>query len=250
MTATERRDWLSSAVRGNPWSYRAPRDEAEIAPLVSPLRFDVLLRRDFFRFYAEHRDLFRSDFTAFARLARREEYFVWFEQIMCPSWQAHVLEDAGLFDAAWAERLNATARLYDSFERDEFDERFPITLYEGRTVTPAPSGKRVTRDLYAGDGNHRLALLLAAGQTTLLPSQYRVKRFRRLVPSDTTSRLMPALRVDEQRYLAFLRAGYPSLRIEMGRGRIEVAGSADAALEAEVRTLLRIDRRHMNSETQ
>lgn len=239
------RDWLASAARGNPWTYRRPSGELEIASIVSPLRLDVLIRRDFFRFYAERRELFRSDFESFAELARGEEYFVWFERIMCPSWQPHVLADPNSFAAAWAERLRASARLYDSFERSGFDTRHPITLYQGRTVLPTPSGKRVTRAVYAGDGNHRLALLLAAGQTTLRPGQYRVKRFHRLEPSDTTPRLLAALGIDTQRYLAFVAAGYPSVRIERVDRRFVVTSSAGPAVEAEVRDLLTIDSRHL-----
>ena len=234
------RDWVSKARRGNPWRYVRPHEEIEIGPLVSPLRFDVLVRGDFFRWYGEQRALYRNDFGEFARRARDQEYFVWFERVMCRAWQPHVLEDERLFDEAWARRLHAAASLYDSFERRGFDERFPITVYEGRNVLPTPSGKRLSRTVYAGDGNHRLALLMTAGQTTLLRSQYRIKRFRRLVPSDTTPRLVAALGVDRHRYVAFLRTGYPSLRIEEVDGRIEIAG-ADAATGDEVRNLVRID---------
>jgi hypothetical protein len=247
-TIADSRDWISKARRGNPWRYVAPRGEIEIAPLVSPLRFDVQLRGAFFDFYAEHRELYLDDFDAFARLARGEEYFVWFERVMCRAWQPHVLEDERLFAEAWATRLHAAAALYDSHESRGFDSRFPITLYQGRHVLPTPSGKRVSRSVYAGDGNHRLALLMAAGQKTLLPSQYRIKRFRRLVPSDTTPRLVAALHVDPRRYVAFLRAGYPSVRIDAVGGRVEVADAPDAELASEVRNLIDIDTRHLNGD--
>ena len=242
------RDWLSHARRGNPWRHRPGDREVPIAPLVSPLRLDVTLRLEFFRFYAEQRELYRADFGAFAELARRHDYFVWFERIMCPSWQPHVLDDERTFAAAWADRLRATAGLYDSFERDGFDTRFPITLYEGRHVLPTATGKRLTRQMYAGDGNHRLALLMARDRPALLPGQYRIRRFRTLVPSDTTPRLLEALRVDEHRYLAFLAMGYPSLRIERVDGRIEAHGTTDRAMLAEVRSLLRIDTPHLEGE--
>jgi hypothetical protein len=228
--------------------YRPARGELEIGPIVSPLRFDVTLRAEFFRFYAVHRELYRSDFAAFTERAREEPYFVWFERVMCPSWQPHVLADAALFEAAWAERLHASARLYDSFERTGFDPRFPIVVYEGLRVLPTRTGKRLTRRTYAGDGNHRLALLIAAGQSTLLPSQYRIRRFWKLEPSDTTPLLLAALRVDEQRYLAFLRAGYPTLRVERVGGQYEVTGSPDPATEAEIRAVLSIDTRHLRDE--
>jgi hypothetical protein len=249
LSTAECRDWLGSAARGNPWIYRAGRGEIEIAPLVSPLRFDVTVRRAFFDFYADRRDLYRSDFTAFAELARGHDYYVWFTRVMCRAWQPHVLDDERLLAAAWEERLHAAAGLFDSFERRGFDERFPIVLYEGRHVLPTVTGKRVSRTVYAGDGNHRLALLMAAGHTTLQPSHYRIKRFRRLIPSDTTPRLVAALRVDRQRYLAFLRTGYPSLRFGQAGGRIEITDAPDAATEAEVRGILRIDRWRSDEET-
>ena len=239
-SVADARDWFSKARRGNPWRYVRPRGEVEVAPLVSPLRFDVPLRRDFFRWYAERRDLYRDDFEGFARRAREREYFVWFRRIMCPAWQPHVLDDERLFDEAWARRLHAAAALYDSFERRGFDRRFPITLYEGRTVLPTPSGKRVSRAVYAGDGNHRLALLMAAGQTTLLPWQYRIKRFRRLVPSDTTPRLVAALGVGAERYAEFLRSGYPEVPVTLTGGRVEVG---DSPLADEVRRLVEADLR-------
>jgi hypothetical protein len=239
-SVAEARDWVSKARRGNPWRYRNPDEEVEIGPLVSPLRFDVLLRGEFFQLYAERRELYRSDFEGFARLAREHRYFVWFERVMCPAWQPHVLVDEDRLAAAWAKRLRASAALYDSFERGGFDERCPITLYEGRTVLPTPSGKRIARTVYAGDGNHRLALVMATGASVLPPSQYRIKRFRRLMPSDTTPRLVAARDVDAQRYADFLRMGYPSVEIAVVEGNVVVAGTGPQA--DEVRQLVAADR--------
>jgi hypothetical protein len=231
LTWVDCRDWVHQARQGNPWVLRRPSEAIQIGPLISPLRFDVTIRASYFDFYAEHRDLFRSDFEAYAQLARSHDYYVWFTEVMCPNWQPHVLTDPTKLASAWGERLRASAALYDSFERSGFDERFPITLRAARRVEPTPTGKRLARDLYAGDGNHRMALLMATGQTALLPSQCRVKHFLRLEPSDTTPQLLAALDVDEHRYLAFLRLGYPSM--------------ADAGSDDETRHILHIDTPHL-----
>ena len=236
----ERRDWLRHAWSGNPWSYETPEDELEIAPIVSPLRFDITVRLRFLRFYMDNRDLYRDEFDRFGRLAREHDYFVWFRRIMCVNWQPHVLADESLFARAWEDRLHASADLVGSFERRGFDPRFPVTLYAGRKVLETPTGKRVSRAVYAGDGNHRIAMLLAAGQRTLLPGQYRIKRFRRLRPSDTTPELLRLLELPEEAYLEFLRQGYPELRIERRDGGIEVEPPGTAA-EAEVRSVLRVN---------
>jgi hypothetical protein len=236
----ERRDWLRHAWSGNPWSYETPQDELEIAPIVSPLRFDITVRLRFVQFYRENRLLYRDEFDRFASLAKEHDYFIWFERIMCVNWQPHVLADAALFERSWHERLRAAAVLVESYEQQGFDSRHPITLYAGRKVLETPTAKRVTRRVYAGDGNHRIAILLAAGESTLRPGQYRIKRFRRLTPSDTTTELLRLLDVDQGAYLDFLRRGYPELRISSSDGRIEVE-PAESAAAAEVRSILRID---------
>jgi hypothetical protein len=107
------RTWLSSAGHGDLWWYARRRGEIEIAPLVSPLRFDVTVRQSFFAFLSAHRDLYADDFERFASEARRHDYFIWFRDIMCVAWQPHVLADGTSFDRAWEERLHATAALQD-----------------------------------------------------------------------------------------------------------------------------------------
>jgi hypothetical protein len=189
----EARAWLRSAVNGNPYRYERVNAPVPIWPLVSPLRYDILVRRAYFEHLAAHREQHDRDFDQYAREAREHPYFTWFRDIMCVAWQPDVLRSEDALEAAWRRRLRAASELADSFARSGFDERFPITLYAGFRVGPTATGRRVDRDLFAGDGNHRLALLLAAGQTELLPGQCRVQRFRTLRPPDTTPTLVAAL---------------------------------------------------------
>jgi hypothetical protein len=205
--ATELRGWLHDARHGNPWRYERVREPVEIWPLVSPLRYDVLVRRAHFEHLAAHRDRYDEDFDAYARDAREHPYFAWFRHIMCPRWQPEVLLSEAALEQAWHRRLRASAALADSFARSGFDERFPITLYAGVRVGPATSGRHVDRVLFAGDGNHRLALLMAAGRTHLEPRHCRVKRFLTLRPADTSPTLAWAL--GDERFAA-LRAQAPA----------------------------------------
>ena len=208
--ASEARAWVKSAVTGNPWRYERPREPVPIWSLVAPLRYDILIRRSFFERLAAERALYERDFDAFARAAREHPYFVWFRHVMCPSWQPEVLRDEASFDAAWRARLRAAARLADSFAEHGFDERRPITLWAGVRVLPAvPTGRRVDRDLFAGDGCHRLALLLASGHDHLLPGQARVRRFRTFTPPDTTPGLAARLGVAPED-LPLVLAGVPA----------------------------------------
>ncbi len=238
------RDWLKSGARRNPWRFASPSTPAPIAPIVSPLRYDVLVRAQYFDFYVTHRSEFEDDFAVYAERARSHPYFLWFECVMCVHWAPHLLGDRLAFDDAWAERLRANARLRDSFERDGFKADHPITLYAGRRVLPTATGKLVTRDLYAGDGCHRLALLMSAGQEALLPGQYRVKRFNALQPSDRTAELLETLRLGPDRYRSFLELGYPSARIADGPTGLRVRAD-DAGTEAEVRAVMAVDEPHL-----
>lgn len=238
---SESRDWAQAVRQRNPWFYRAPRSELEIGPIVSPLRLDISIRAAFIAFYRRRRELFRRDLDAFLELAKEQPYFVWFRRVACPLWHPEVLDDARLFETAWVKRLRATAQLCDSFEQRGFDERFPITLFEGRYLLSTETGKRVSGTIHAGDGNHRIALLIASGRTSLLPSQYRVKRFHRLVPGDTTPLLLGALGLEAEEYLEFLRRGYPSMQLRLKGGEVEVEGPGGEALKNEIRALSRID---------
>jgi hypothetical protein len=86
----------------------------------------------------------------------------------------------------------------------------------------------VTHRLFAGDGCHRLALLLGAGQAELLPSQYRVRRYLALVPADTTGPLLSRTGATWPDYRSFIALGYPG-------------GTSDPEVEA----VMAIDRPHL-----
>lgn len=201
------RAWLRSAVHGNPWRYERLEAPVPIGPLVSPLRYDILIRRDYFMWFAERLDSYARDFAGYARAAREHPYFTWFREVMCPTWQPEVLADERTFEAAWHRRLRSAAALHQSYARRGFDERFPITLYAGVRVLPSPTGTRTARTLFAGDGNHRLALLLADGATELRPEHCRVQRFLTLAPADTTALLAPALGLSPSEHAEFLALG-------------------------------------------
>jgi hypothetical protein len=228
------RQWLRALADGNPFRIERPTEPVRIGELVSPFRYDVLVRARHFSFHADHRELFATDFDAYARRAAEEPYYVWFTQA---SWFADRLQGPDQTEAAWRERLRASAALYDSFAERGFDEGYPIEVWAGRDVAPAPSGKRSSRRLFAGDGNHRMALLLASGQTELAPSQYRVRRYRALVPADTTGFLLGATGAGWPEYRSFIELGYPTARVTP-----DGVACPDARVRAEVEAVVAIDR--------
>lgn len=240
----EHRRWLRSAARGNPYRIVRGRDPVRIGDVVSPLRYDVMIRVRHFELHAERRELFLSDFDAYERLVRAEPYFVWFKRARVPTWWPWLLDDPGAFEEAWRERLRASAALFDSFSANGFDSAHPIELHAGRKVRETHSGKRISRTLYSGDGNHRLALLLAAKREVLQPAEYRVKRYRSLVPTDSTGFLLRETGAGWSEYRPFIDLGYPSATVELADGRVRIDAD-DPAVQAEVTMLVELDLPHL-----
>lgn len=229
------RDWLRDARRGNPYRYERAPAPVRIGDVVSPLRYDVLVRARHFEFHAQHRARYAEDFAAYERAARETAYRVWFTRVMAPRWLPGVSGEA--LERAWAQRLHDSAALHASFERHGFDTNHPIELHAGVRVRPTPSGKSLARRLYAGDGNHRLALLMCAGRQELSPSEYRVRRYLSLVPADTTGFLVGELGTSWSDYRAFVELGYPDVTLHLEDGRVHARGPR----AAEAETVARID---------
>lgn len=236
----EQRRWLRAAAGGNPYRIEQGTEPVRIGDVVSPLRYDVMIRVRHFALHAERREMFSADFDAYEKLVRGEPYFVWFEKARVRTWWPWLLDDPAGLERAWRERLRASAALFDSFEANGFDTAHPIELHAGRRVRETPTGKRVSRTIYSGDGNHRLALLLAAGHDELHPAEYRLKRYRSLVPTDSTGFLLRETGAGWPEYRSFLELGYPSASVAMDDGRVRIE-AGDAAIQAEVKQLVELD---------
>jgi hypothetical protein len=235
---------MRAALRGNPYRIEPGDRPLRIGELVSPLRYDVVLRKRHFEFLREHRDLFDEDFDAYEKRARQEPYFIWFERVMVPSWLPEAMDDPRAFKAAWRDRLRRSYELLDSFEKSGFDPAQPVEVLAGRSVRSTATGKDLARTVFAGDGNHRLALLMACGVDELTGAQYRIKRYRSLVPADTTGLLFEWTGGGWSEYQEFIAMGYPTVSLRLVEGRVEVAG-ADAATTAEVEAIVSADLPHL-----
>ena len=96
-------------------------------------------------------------------------------------------------ERAFHDRVRAAVELYESFGRRGFDPRFPIVLRR------LPDGR-----LCAGDGCHRIALLMRTGHRVLRPWMYRVDPAQRDTPRDNTALLRPHLQVAEGTWARYL----------------------------------------------
>jgi hypothetical protein len=190
-------------------AYQAGREPIPIDHLVSPLRYDIVVRQRYLEVLRERRALADDDFEAFMELSRQQPYFTWFTRVVVPNGNhPEIVGDAERLNAAFERRVRRSIELHDSFESTGFDRRRPIILRTAGEIAPTWTGKRLSRRLYAGDGCHRLAWLRMAGVDVLEPGMYRVHVAQVFTPHDDTARLISAMPISRRDYLSFLSLSY------------------------------------------
>ena len=170
--------------------------EIPIAPLVRPLRYDILIRKSYFDFYTANRPLYRQDFDAYLNLAQEHAYFAWFTRVLMVRFEAASLGDESRTRELFAVRLREAARLHDSIQTDGFKPEYPISPHTAREILPTATGQVFDQKYFMGDGCHRLACPMSLGYKTLPREFVRVKCHRRLAPLDNTSMLAEHLAID------------------------------------------------------
>ena len=174
-----------------------------VAELISPLRYDILVRERFLSRFAN------GDTEAEAvDSTEGREYRTWFESVVVPRFLPEMRGKPSAIDAAFEKRVRRSAELQRSFAASGYDRRRPIVLQAGRRLRPTSTGKLLKRAAFAGDGCHRLALLRLQGVTVLKPGDYLLERSMTLSPIDNTAMLIQPLGVSLLEYLAFLSTGF------------------------------------------
>lgn len=237
---------------GNYWYWLEVPELAEgieIAKLVCPLRYDVLVRRDFYSFYGAHRELYRSDFDAFVELVRQSAYYTWFSTSEAVRCRPYLLDDHERLKAQFTNQIGRAVALYESMADRGFDKRLPIILKTAEVLSPPtadrlapPTGKLVSDRYFLADGCHRLAWLMSRGYTLLPADCFRVKCFSGFSPFDSTSLLAPSLPITSSEYFAFLSSRYCHPFIfEDREGFLEYVAKYSPELLDEVLSLIRVD---------
>jgi len=190
---------------GNYWYWLPPDevpDEIPIRPLVFPLRYDILIRRSYFDFYSENRELYRTDFSRYLAKACGHQYFEWFTKVLMVRSERASIGNREKTLALFAERLQGAADLHNSFESKGFNLAHPIIPYTGLEILPADSGVVTGEKYFVGDGCHRLACLMSLGYQSLPRKFLQIKCFRKLTPLDNTSLLKDHLEIRWPKTLA------------------------------------------------
>jgi len=201
LVATSRR----TVRRALTWRPKQRGTEAiDIAALISPLRYDVRVRADFFELLST-RDR-EEPLEALMEQVRHGSYAAWFAKIAMARFRPWVLKDEALFDSQLAERVSTARDLYWSFRDRGFDTRYPVVLRSTSRPLAADTGAVIRPRTHVGDGGHRLALLLASGGIAE-PETYLIDpRPQQII--DNTVRLFSAEDVATERYLGFIARGY------------------------------------------
>lgn len=179
----------------------------ELASLISPLRFDVIVRLDFVTALGREIDAGRGELPVALELAATTGYATWFRTIAALRVPG-ATRSIETLESALRTRVRKTLELQTGFMRAGFDARHPVTIRISSQLETTTTGKVIAPRLLPHDGCHRLALLLWAGRTHIDPGEYLVLRSTSFRPPDNTATLLRHLDVDLATYLRFLTPGY------------------------------------------
>jgi hypothetical protein len=223
-------------------AYGPGRDPVRIDDLISPLRYDILIRQSYFEFLREHRPLADSDFEAFVERSRSLPFFEWFERIAIPRFHPAWGGDPETVRASFEGRLRKVIAMYDDLEAGGYDPKRPIVLRTADEILPTTTGKRVATRIYAGDGCHRLAWLRFKGVTELEPGSYRLASPRRWSPHDITALVLREMTVKPSDYFRFVSLAYADRVYASEDALLEHVGRASPQRLQELRDLIATDR--------
>src|SRR3954453_12317958 len=107
---------LRSIRARSPFLERAGHEPVRIDDLVSPLRYDVLVRERFFDFLSHHDAANQRDLAELTELSTKEPYFEWFRSVMVPNILPALAGHADQIREAFGGRVRSAVELYRSFQ--------------------------------------------------------------------------------------------------------------------------------------
>ena len=210
--------------------------------LVSPLRYDVIVRQQFFAFLDANVDLL-EEFGDLVLEAKAEPYYVWYRDIVIGP-RTKLLKGRTL-DEGFADQVERVLAVRARF--NPADESWgDLLLRELPAGTRTNTGKVVGPRFVPVDGCHRIALLRQHGRKTLPAGSYRLVGDKGSA-RDNTAVLISKLRLTEDQYLDYLAMGFgedaPSSFAELVAGvakrHPERSGELESVISIDLPLLLR-----------
>ena len=204
--------------------------------LVSPLRYDVIVRQQFFAFLDANVDLL-EEFNDLVIEARHEPYYTWFRDIVVGD-RTKLLKGRSI-DEAFADQVERVLAVRARF--NPADESWgELLLRELPAGTQTTTGKTVGPRFVPVDGCHRIALLRHHGRKILPAGTYRLVGDRQSA-RDNTAILVPKLRLTEAEYLDYLAMGFDEDTPDSFAGLVAGVAAHHPERSAELESVISID---------
>jgi len=181
--------------------------ELDIDSLICPLRYDIVVRIEFFRFLEQEWDLYTSNLSSFLNAPPVKNYYIWFKEVATARFEPKLYHHDELIMPKFIERVHKSAALWASMETNGLDASNPIRLRSGKVIH-CVNEKKIHAQYYAGDGCHRMACLYVNGARTLQPKDYEVVIFKEFQPLDNTDILYKKLPLSTADYCRFISSYY------------------------------------------
>ena len=105
MRFTYAKDRLQNALDRSRWKLLPGTEPLPIVPLISPLRYDIVVRLEYLRFLEANIGLrLIGTFRAIVEAARKTGYFVWFTEVMCRNFRPRLLHTERKLQRAFERR--------------------------------------------------------------------------------------------------------------------------------------------------
>jgi O-antigen/teichoic acid export membrane protein len=204
--------------------------------LVSPLRYDVIVRQQFFAFLDANVDLL-EEFNDLVIEARHEPYYIWFRDIVVGE-RTKLLKGRSI-DEAFADQIERVLAVRARF--NPADESWgELLLRELPAGTQTTTGKTVGPRFVPVDGCHRIALLRHHGRKILPAGTYRLVGDRQSA-RDNTAVLVPKLRLTEAEYLDYLAMGFDEDTPDSFAALVAAVAADHPERSAELESVISID---------
>lgn len=228
-------DGVRQALRERTRRFRPADGPLAIGTLMSPLRYDIVVRVEYLEFVRDNLSRAHDDVDGFLADSFAHPYYAWFEHVVGA--RLELGHTPPVLPRAFRRRVARTVRLYEDFMRGGFDARHPISVREFGPLTTT-TGKRLAARYYPVDGCHRIALLVLEGMAEVPPQWYRIVDDIDHSPPDNTHVLLRHVPVELPAYLAFVARGYgvddPIDERDLLRAMGERAPEVASVLEADL----------------
>lgn len=208
--------------------------------LLSPLRYDIVVRQQFFEFLAGRPGRNRSDDPSFLADAMAQPYFAWFTTLVIGP-DNEKLPKGQTVTEAYGAQIDRVAAMFETWDRAGTSLGSPLLMRQLPDGIETTTGKRLAARPFPVDGGHRLALLRLSGHRELPAGAYH-EVSDSWPPRDNTLVLLKVSPIRQPDYVRFLSSGYLDEPVDDADVLLRKLRAQRPSLEAEVTRILAIDR--------